>query len=218
MNVGSQTHAMSVLGGDQVEIAQDAHQMKYPTTVTAESVEPGATLDTTVKMPSGPESKLAVYEPAGHLDNNGQTTGDPLQLAVGGMLTFLDTNAPQPSTDGVGPVSSHVKATPNPSDARTDVTITADLSDATTGGSKVTQAEFVVDDAVTTGVGFGTPMTGPFGTVDVAGVSGTIPANVTPLRYVPGPRPSRSTASAPASTRYMSVRLTQPATGAWSAR
>jgi FtsP/CotA-like multicopper oxidase with cupredoxin domain len=92
VNVGSQTHAMSVLGGDQVEIAQDAHQMKYPTTVTAESVEPGASLDTTVKMPSGPESKLAVYEPAGHLDNNGQTTGDPLQLAVGGMLTFLDTN------------------------------------------------------------------------------------------------------------------------------
>jgi FtsP/CotA-like multicopper oxidase with cupredoxin domain len=196
VNVGSQTHAMSVLGGDQVEIAQDAHQMKYPMTVTAESVVPGATLDTTVKMPSGPESKLAVYEPAGHLDNNGQTTGDPLQLAVGGMLTFLDTNAPQPSSDGVGPVSSHVKATPNPSDARTNVTITADLSDTTTGGSNVSQAEFVVDDAVTTGVGFGSPMTGPFGTVDVAGVSGTIPADVTPCATTGPPTVSLNCLSA----------------------
>ncbi|MDT4905512.1 MAG: hypothetical protein QOH52_3528, partial [Pseudonocardiales bacterium] len=180
VNVGSQTHAMSVLGGAQVEIAQDAHPMKYTTTVTAESVDPGQTLDTTVRMPTGPESKLAVYEPAGHLDNNGQTNGDPLQLSVGGMLTFLDTNAPAPSSDGVGPVSSHVTVTPNPSDARTDVTVTADLSDATTGGSHVTQAEFVVDDATTTGVGFGVAMTGPFGTTDVAGVTGTIPANVVP--------------------------------------
>ena len=85
---------MSVLGGDQVEIAQDGHPMKYQTTVTAESVEPGETLDTIVHMPTGPESKLAVYETAQHLDNNGQTTADPLQLAFGGMLTFLDTAAP----------------------------------------------------------------------------------------------------------------------------
>jgi hypothetical protein len=176
VNAGSQTHAVSVLGGDQVEIAQDGHQLKFQSTITAESVDPGETLDTIVTTPTGPESKLAVYEPAQHLDNNGQTTGDPLQLAFGGLLTFLDTNAPPPSTDGVGPVSSHIALSPNPSDARTDVTVTADLSDATTGGSNVSQAEFVVDDAVTTGVGFGTPMTGGFGAVSVTGAHGTIPA------------------------------------------
>ena len=33
VNVGSQTHAMSVLGGDQVEIAQDGHPMKFTSTV-----------------------------------------------------------------------------------------------------------------------------------------------------------------------------------------
>ena len=33
-----------------------------------------------------------------------------------------------------------------------------------------------MDDAVTTGVGFGTPMTGTFGTVSVTGAHGTIPA------------------------------------------
>ena len=174
VNLGSQTHALSLLGGDQVEIAQDGHQMKYQTTVTAESVEPGQTLDTLVKMPTGPESKLAVYEPGERLDNNGQHTADPLQFAFGGLLTFLDTNAPPPSTDGVGPVSAHVTLSPNPSDGLAPVTVTADLSDATTGGSTVTQAEFVIDDAVTTGVGFGTPMSGSFGTIDVTGARGTI--------------------------------------------
>jgi hypothetical protein len=71
-------------------------------------------------------------------------------------------------------VSAHVTLSPNPSDGLAAVTVTADLSDATTGGSTVTQAEFVIDDAVTTGVGFGTPMSGSFGTIDVTGASGTI--------------------------------------------
>ncbi len=176
INVGSASHAMTVLGGDQVEIAQDGHLSTYSTTVSTDTVEPGATLDTVVTMPSGPEAKLAVYEPAMHLDNNGEHTTDPLQFAFGGMLTFLDTNAPPPSKDLVGPVSSHVSAAPNPSNARDDVTVIADLSDATTGGSIVTRAEFVIDDAVTTAVGFGVAMTATFGTTDVSGARGTIPA------------------------------------------
>ena len=196
VNVGSQSHAMSVLGGEQVEIAQDGHPMKYTSTVTAESVQPGQTLDTLVTMPSGPEAKLAIYEPAVHLDNNGQHTADPLQFAFGGMLTFLDTNAPPPSTDGVGPVSSHISVTPNPSDGKGAVTVTADLSDATTGGSAVAQAEFVVDDAVSTGVGFGIPMTGTFGSVGVSAANGTIPAAATATDTAPcdpptGPKPVR---------------------------
>ena len=46
-------------------------------------------------MPTGPEAKVALYEAAGHLDNNGQSTADPLSFAFGGMLTFLDTAAPR---------------------------------------------------------------------------------------------------------------------------
>jgi FtsP/CotA-like multicopper oxidase with cupredoxin domain len=176
VNVGSQSHAMSLLGGSQLEIAQDAHPMRFATTVTADTVQPGETLDTLVVMPTGPEAKLALYEPAMHLDNNGQHAADPGQLAFGGLLTFLDTNAPPPSIDGVGPVSSHITLTPNPSDGKSDVTVTADLSDATTGGSAVTQAEFVIDDAVATGVGFGMPMTAAFGTVAVTGATAAVPA------------------------------------------
>lgn len=174
VNVGSQTHSMSLLGDDQTQLAQDGHALKYAETEVAMAVDPGATADTLVTMPSGPESKITLFEAARRLDNNGQTTADPLSLAFGGMLTFLDTAAPPPSTDVVGPVSSHVTAAPNPSNGLANVTVTADLSDATTGGSNVDQAEFVIDDAVTTGPGFGTAMSGVFGTVNVAGATGTI--------------------------------------------
>ena len=191
INVGSQTHAMSMLGGDQVEVAQDGHPMKYTSTVTAESVEPGQTLDTIVTMPSGPEAKLAVYEPAMHLDNNGQHTADPLQFAFGGMLTFLDTNAPAPNSDGVGPVSSHVWCPRIHRTPRNPVTVTADLSDASTGGSTVTQAEFVVDDAVSTGVGFGVPMTAAYGAVDVRAPAGQSPQPA-PHRAIHPPVRNRS--------------------------
>jgi hypothetical protein len=180
VNAGSQAHSMSVLGGNQVEVAQDGHRMTYSQTVTAETVVPGATLDALVAMPTGPEAKLAVYEAAGRLSNDGQHTADPTQLAFGGMMTFLDTAAPPPSDDLVGPVSTHVTVTPSTSDGTSPVTVTADVSDATTGGLPVTQAEFVVDDAVSTGPGFGTAMTSPSfsatppADVTVAGATGTI--------------------------------------------
>lgn len=173
VNVGSQSHAMSLLGADQSRVALGAHPMAFPEGEVVEAVAPGATADTLVVMPTGPESKITLYDAAQHLDNNAQTTADPLQLAFGGMLTFLDTAAPPPSTDAVGPVSTRLALAPNPSDGLSNVTVTADVSDATTGGAAVTQAEFVIDDAVTTGPGFGTPMTGSFGPGPVS-VTGTI--------------------------------------------
>jgi hypothetical protein len=181
VNVGSQDHSMSLLGADQTQVAQDGHAMKYAETEVAMAVIAGATADTVVTMPTGPESKISLYEAAGRLDNNGQSTADPLSLAFGGMLTFLDTAAPPPSNDIVGPVSSHVTASPNPSNGLADVTITADLSDATTGATPpavplavVDQAEFVIDDAATVAPGSGTAMTGGFGSVDVPGATGVI--------------------------------------------
>ena len=128
-------------------------------------------------MPTGPEAKLAVYETAQHLDNNGQTTADPLQLAFGGMMTFLDTA--RPATEHrrrrPGVIARRAGAEPVRR-ARADVTVTADLSDATTGHPLVTQAEFVIDDAVTTGVGFGHADDGDVRHRAVTGAHGTIPA------------------------------------------
>ena len=174
VNAGAESHPMGVLGTTQLEIAQDGHLAAYATRLTAESIDPGSTLDTLVTMPAGPESKFAVYDTSQHLDNNGQTTASPVQVAFGGMLTFLDTAAPAPSSDAVGPVASNLKAAPNPSDGLAPVTITADLSDVDTGNSPIDQAEFVVDD-VTIGAGHGVPMTGSFGGPTVAGATGTIP-------------------------------------------
>jgi len=176
VNVGSQSHSMSLLGNDQAQVAQDGHAMKYPDTQVSAEVTAGSTVDTIVSVPLGAEAKYALYEANGRLDNNGQTTTvGGLSLAFGGMLTFLDTNAPAPSLDGVGPVSSHVTASPNPSNGLADVTVTADLSDATTGNASVDQAEIVIDDPSPLAPGFGIPMNAFPPAVNVAGATGTIP-------------------------------------------
>jgi hypothetical protein len=185
VNVGSQPHPMSLLGADQSQLASDGHPLAYAEPTVVAAVKPGATLDSVVTMPTGPEAKLALFEAGGHLDNNGQTTADPLSFAFGGMLTFLDTAAPPPSVDGVGPASSHISVSPNPSSGLAPVTIAADVSDAQTGGNTVAQAEFVVDDAVTTGPGFGVPMTGAFGAVSVTDVTGTIPVSAPDCSVTP---------------------------------
>lgn len=176
VNVGSQSHSMSLLGNDQTQVAQDGHAMKYPDTQVSAEVTPGSTVDTIVSVPAGSEARYALYEANGRLDNNGQTTTvGGLSLAFGGMLTFLDTNAPAPSLDGVGPVSSHVAASPNPSNGLADVTVTADLSDATTGNANVDRAEIVIDDPSPLAPGFGIPMNAFTPAVSVAGATGTIP-------------------------------------------
>lgn len=175
VNVGSELHSMSTLGADQVVLSHDGHGLAFPEPSVVVPVDPGVSVDALVTVPTGPESKVAVYESSARLDNAGQSTNDPLSVAFGGMMTFLDTNAPAPSSDGVGPVSTGIKADPNPSDATGPVTITATVSDATTGHGTVSQAEFVVDDAVTVGVGSGVPMTGTWG-VETTTVTGTIPA------------------------------------------
>jgi FtsP/CotA-like multicopper oxidase with cupredoxin domain len=177
LNAGSQGHAMSLLGSDQTIVAQDADPLAHAESAVVAALDPGTTIDSLVTMPSGPESKVTVYEAAGHLDNDGQTTADPLSVAFGGMLTFLDTAAPIPSTDAVGPVSSRITVSPSPSNGMSNVTVTAQVSDAKTGGNFVDQAELVVDDAFTTGVGNGTPMTttsGTFGANVTVQVTGTI--------------------------------------------
>ncbi|HET7398541.1 MAG TPA: multicopper oxidase domain-containing protein [Intrasporangium sp.] len=190
VNAGSTPHPMSILGGVQTLLAQDGHPLAHPEAAVVAALQPGATTDAVVTMPTGPESKVAAYESSSQLDNNGQATDDPLAVAFGGMLTFLDTAAPSQDAlgvDSVGPVSTLVTASPNPSDALGPVTVSAHISDQRTGGSNVDQAEFVVDDAVSTGVGFGSPMAGADGTTVVADVTGTIPATAPDCTVVPPP-------------------------------
>ncbi|KQZ90659.1 hypothetical protein ASD62_16550 [Phycicoccus sp. Root563] len=178
VNAGSRTHAMGLLGGDQVVVGSEGHRAPYPQRLTVAAVPPGETLDTITTMPSGPEAKVALAETGDVLANASQTAADPTQTATGGMLTFLDTAAPPPATDVVGPVTTRVVASPNPSNGLTPVTVTADLSDVAQGGSGIVQAEYVIDDAATTGPGFGVPLTGTWGTPTVVGATGTIDTTV----------------------------------------
>lgn len=175
VNVGSQTHTMSLLGSTQTQVAFDGHPLNYSAEQVTAVLDPGTTTDSLVPVPAGPEAKLALFESAQHLDNNNQVTGVGSTItAFGGMMTFVDTNAPPPITDAVGPKSLHIAISPNPSNGLAPATVTADLSEATTGHSNVSGAEFLIDDFTTIGPGFGTAMTGTFGTESVTGIIGTI--------------------------------------------
>jgi len=68
------------------------------------------------------------------------------------------------SADDLGPVTSNVIAEPNPTNGATSVTLTADVSDVTTGNSNIAAAEYFVG---TVGAdGSGTPMSASEGTFD----------------------------------------------------
>ncbi len=178
VNAGSSSHPMAMLGATQLKVAEDGHPLTQGERETVATVDAGMTTDTLVTMPTGPETKVTVFEAGGHLDNNGSTDPTGSYIDTGGMLTFLDTNAPPPTDDHVGPVASHLSVSPNPSDGKRDVTVIADLSDAKTGGSAVDAAELTVDDPTDHDVapGTGLPMTGAFGSPTVAKATGTIPA------------------------------------------
>ncbi|GAA1974495.1 hypothetical protein GCM10009798_39670 [Nocardioides panacihumi] len=174
VNAGTVTHPMLTLGATQLEVADDGHPRAHAQREVVATVLSGATVDTIVTMPTGAESKVTLMETGGHLHNNGQTELDVTQVATGGMMTFLDTNAPAPTDDHVGPASRHLAVSPNPSAGLTPLTVTADLSDTSSGGSAVDAAEILVDDP-DVGVGAGLAMTGAFGSAAVTGVHGSLP-------------------------------------------
>jgi hypothetical protein len=178
VNAGAVAHSMGLLGGAQLRIAQDGHPATMPTTSLVADLAPGTTMDTLVTMPSAGGSKLTLYEAGGHLDNNGMTEGDPTRIATGGMMTFLDTAAPPPTSDAVGPVPARLAVAPSPADGTAPVVVTGQLSDATTGNALIDGAELVVDDATSQQPGFGLAMSAVDGAFDqvTEQVTGTIPA------------------------------------------
>jgi hypothetical protein len=181
VNAGVQTHSMSLLGVGQYLLATNARPRAFSYPVAAETIPPGATLDTLVTLPTGADgSAYPLYEAAGQLNNAGQRYGAPVPgqsqpQAFGGMLTFLDTNAVPPTGDVVGPVPAHVALAPATPTAVTPVTVTADFSDVANGGSVVTRAEYVID-SLAIAEGTGTPFNpAGFGTgPTVAGATATI--------------------------------------------
>ena len=192
VNAGAAPHPMSLLGASQLQVALDGHDLARAQRVNVQEMDAGTTADTLVTMPTGPETSLTLFETGSHLDNDGATELDPTKVAIGGMLTFLDTHAPPPLDDAVGPVTAHVGVDPATSAGTAPVTVSADLSDVRTGGSALTAAEYVVDDP-TIAAGSGVPMTpDPAYAGPTAHVTGSLPvAPIFPSTCTPdtGPVP-----------------------------
>jgi FtsP/CotA-like multicopper oxidase with cupredoxin domain len=168
VNAGLQHHSMALLGLHQTIVAADAQPAVHQTTVVAETVPAGGTLDTIIMMPaSAPaNAKYVLFEAAQHMDNAGalSTPANPnpayTPITFGGMLTFLTVGG-TPVTNA--PVTTNVAVTPNLSNGSAPVTLTASVQ-AFTG--TVSSAEYFTD---TIGAnGSGVPLTGAFGAASVS--------------------------------------------------
>jgi hypothetical protein len=179
VNAGLLAHPMTTLGLDQSVVGQDSRTTTAPEGAVTVPLAPGRTADALVTMPKDQDGRrFMVFESGGQLNNNGDkvpaATGVSPQQAFGGMMTYLDTNPTVVSGDDVGPVVTTVVASPNPASVLAPITVTADFTDAQTGGSNIDMAEVVIDD-LSIGEGHGIPFAlPPGGASTVTGATATI--------------------------------------------
>lgn len=167
VNGGAKHHSMAALGVRQVVVGEDGSALAHARTVVAKTIAPGQTADAVVTVPAAaqPGSRFAVYDGNLMLHNGGADN------AFGGMLTFISVPG-TPTGDTTGPVASGL--------AYAAGTLTATVSDATTGNGNVTAAQYRLDSNPAVA------MTGPFGTPTVAvSASLTVPPGAHTL-YVRG--------------------------------
>jgi hypothetical protein len=160
---------MSTLGLSQTIIAQDGNANAFGRKVVAETIATGQTLDTIVDI-SGTATQYPLYDASLFLRNN---TGNNTFAGLGGMLTMIVAGTPVLPGDITGPLTSLLGVSPNPTDGSVDVTLTASVSDVTTGNSNIAAAEYFIDS--TGANGSGTAMAGAFAT-PTESVSSTITA------------------------------------------
>ena len=147
LNVGLAQHAIGVLGLRQTIVGRGGVAEAYPTSVVAETIPAGTSLDTIVTVPANAPltAKYAVYETS---RPSGTTTSG---VQNGGMLAFITT------VDTVPPVVSGVTVVPSLSNATVALTLNATASDALTGNSNVTTAEYRIDGGAATTLAIATP-------------------------------------------------------------
>jgi FtsP/CotA-like multicopper oxidase with cupredoxin domain len=168
VNAGIRPHAMGLLGVDQTFVAQDGSWLRDSRSYIAESIAPGETLDSLVAMPAASVAgtKFALYS-SELMQHNNNASG------FGGMLTFIVSGTAVVGADAAGPTTSAVALTHNAPGSATDpYTLSAHISDVSSGNSNIQDAEFFIDNI--TSNGNGTHMTGSFGASSVADVSATL--------------------------------------------
>ena len=111
----------------------------------------------------------------GQLQSTADDLGDPEKYGHG--LVNAAKAAGKTSEDDLGPVTLDVVADPNPTNGAISITLTAEVSDATTGNSDIIQAEYFVNTVGSGGDGkpmiasdgaFGSPTEGVTASIDVS--------------------------------------------------
>ncbi len=170
VNGGQQQHSMALLGTQQVLVGKDGNFLTHFGKRVAETIAPGETLDAIVTIPATTSlgSKFALFDGSLMLVN-GNTSG------FGGMLTFLQAGNPGAGgPDVVGPVAQLVTVS---AIVGGNVTLSAAISDAASGGSNVAAAEYRIDTGATattmtaTDGSFDSPQEAVNATVPVGGLS-----------------------------------------------
>lgn len=201
INAGIEHHTIGLLGLRQQIIAEDGAPRAYPYTTVAETLAPGKSLDTLVRVPAAAAAgtRYPLYDTAMPQRNS---------TLQGGMLAFVEVLA----VDLTPPAVSALAVTPAATSAA-DVALSATISDAGLGDNTVAAAEYSLDSAAA--AGSGTPMA-----LGAAGVSSSASATIavagladgTHTAYVRG-LDSAGNWSAPASVTFL-VDTTGPATDA----
>lgn len=168
VNAGALHHSMSVLGLSQRVIANDGNLRPNSYRVVAETVPPGATLDTLVDIPATASDGARFAVHAGSLLLHNNSAG-----GYGGMLTFLAIPVGGSSpTDVTGPAATGLALTPSGG----DMIISATLDDSASGGSNIVAAEYVLDS--TAGAPVAMSASDSAFDAPTEAVEGTIPAAV----------------------------------------
>lgn len=170
INAGALHHSMGLLGLTQRVIANDGNLRPNAYNVVAETVAPGATLDTIATIPASAQEGARYVVHAGSLMlRNNAAAG------YGGMMTFVGIPivGPGSADDTTGPAALNLALTPN---GNGDLVLSATIDDATGGGSNIVAAEFALENTAAAP----TTMTASDGAFDspTETVEGTIPAAI----------------------------------------
>jgi hypothetical protein len=181
LNGGIIHRSVGLMGLHQTILANDGNPLAYPYQVVAKTIPAGATMDTLATIPANAPAgaQYAFYETGQHVRNAGQQLVPGGPLSFGGILTFLNVPTGTVGPDLWGPLVSGALVAPNPSAGTMGVTLTATISDQSTGGATVTGGEYFTDTLGAPGTGV--PFSIPTPTITVSAAVHISPAALSAL-------------------------------------
>lgn len=165
-NAGGDYHSMSTLGVRQQVIAYGGDPLTYPHTVVAETFGPGQTADVLIDIPDAADGQtFMIYDANMMLRTINRARAE-------GMMAFINVSGTPMGGDG--PVVSNIGFVPG--------TLTADVTDAATGGDTIAGAEYFVGAVGAPGTG--TPMNALDGAFDEVAENLVVPLTLSGTQTV----------------------------------